>query len=134
MATRREVAPLLSWPGVSLPSSHISETTAKSDTCPMAGKVPASSWPGVGTDRAHGLHSGLVVWSLSHRLWRFVQVWLGAARLPISVVVRPVAVNRDRGAPHDAAPPTPPGIRVRTTAVRRIKRPPASPWKTIQDL
>jgi hypothetical protein len=44
------------------------------------------------------------------------------------------ADNRDRGASHDAAPPTPPGIRVRTTAVRRIKRPPASPWKTIQDL
>ena len=31
-------------------------------------------------------------------------------------------VNRDRGAPRDAAPPTPPGIRVRTTAVRRINR------------
>jgi hypothetical protein len=42
--------------------------------------------------------------------------------------------NRDRGAPHDATPPTPPGIRVRTTAVRRIKRPPASPWTTVQDL
>ena len=42
--------------------------------------------------------------------------------------------NRDRGASHDAAPPTPPGIRVRTTAVRRIKRPPASPWEIIQDL
>ena len=27
-------------------------------------------------------------------------------------------VNRDRGAPRDATPPTPPGIRVRTTAVR----------------
>jgi hypothetical protein len=34
--------------------------------------------------------------------------------------------NRDRGAPRDAAPPTPPGIRVRTTAVRRIKLPPSS--------
>src|SRR6186713_1347115 len=34
--------------------------------------------------------------------------------------------NRDRGAPRGATPPTPPGIRVRTTAVRRIKRlPPA---------
>jgi hypothetical protein len=43
------------------------------------------------------------------------------------------AVNRDRGAPRGATPPTPPGIRVRTTAVRRIKLPPASPWKTIQD-
>jgi hypothetical protein len=32
------------------------------------------------------------------------------------------ALNRDRGAPRGAAPPTPPGIRVRTTAVRRIKR------------
>ena len=27
-------------------------------------------------------------------------------------------IDRDRGASHDAAPPTPPGIRVRTTAVR----------------
>src|SRR5271157_2087146 len=44
-------------------------------------------------------------------------------------------LNRDRGASHDATPPTPPGIRVRTTAVRRIKHPwvpgfrvRASPW------
>src|SRR6516162_7998961 len=28
--------------------------------------------------------------------------------------------DRDRGAPHGAAPPTPPGIRVRTTAVREV--------------
>jgi transposase len=42
-------------------------------------------------------------------------------------------VNRDRGTPRDAAPPTPPGIRVRTTAVRRIKRPPVYPWRTTQD-
>ena len=42
--------------------------------------------------------------------------------------------NRDRGASHDATPPTPPGIRVRTTAVRRIKRPPAYPWRTVRDL
>jgi hypothetical protein len=34
---------------------------------------------------------------------------------------RRIAVNRDRGAPRDASPPSPPGIRVRTTAVRRIK-------------
>src|SRR5690242_10572634 len=34
--------------------------------------------------------------------------------------------HRDRGAPRDAAPPTPPGIRVRTAAVRRIKLPPSS--------
>src|SRR5262245_35501651 len=32
-----------------------------------------------------------------------------------------ITVNRDRGAPRGASPPTPPGIRVRTTAVRRIK-------------
>src|ERR1700722_7968430 len=38
-----------------------------------------------------------------------------------------VTLHRDRGASHDATPPTPPGIRVRTTAVRRIKRPPAYP-------
>jgi hypothetical protein len=37
------------------------------------------------------------------------------------------ALNRDRGASHDATPPSPPGIRVRTAAVRRIKRPPAYP-------
>jgi Phage integrase, N-terminal SAM-like domain len=30
------------------------------------------------------------------------------------------AKDRDRGAPHGAAPPTPPGIRVRTTAVREV--------------
>ena len=41
--------------------------------------------------------------------------------------------NRDRGAPCGATPPTPPGIRVRTTAVRRIKRPPAYPWEPAQD-
>ena len=29
-----------------------------------------------------------------------------------------VKEDRDRGAPHGATPPTPPGIRVRTTAVR----------------
>jgi len=39
----------------------------------------------------------------------------------------PIFINRDRGASHDAAPPTPPGIRVRTMAVRRIKRPSAFP-------
>src|SRR3982751_6569030 len=39
-----------------------------------------------------------------------------------------LTLNRDRGASHEAAPPTPPGIRVRTTAVRRIKRPPTFPW------
>ena len=33
-------------------------------------------------------------------------------------------MNRDRGAPRDAAPPTPPGIRVRTTAVRLDERSP----------
>ena len=27
-------------------------------------------------------------------------------------------IDRDRGTPHDVTPPTPPGIRVRTTAVR----------------
>jgi hypothetical protein len=42
-------------------------------------------------------------------------------------------LNRDRGASRDAAPPTPPGIRVRTTAVRRIKRPPVSPLEAVRD-
>ena len=41
--------------------------------------------------------------------------------------------NRDRGTSRDAAPPTPPGIRVRTTAVRRIKHSPAFPWKAGPD-
>src|ERR1700759_776747 len=40
--------------------------------------------------------------------------------------VRRSGNNRDRGAPRDATPLTPPGIRVRTTAVRRIKLPPSS--------
>ena len=54
----------------------------------------------------------------------------------VEAIVRPGAMNslnratnRDRGASHEAAPPTPPGIRVRTTAVRRIKRLPAFPWR-----
>ena len=41
--------------------------------------------------------------------------------------------NRDRGTSRDAAPPTPPGTRVRTTAVRRIKHPPAFPWRSGRD-
>lgn len=32
-----------------------------------------------------------------------------------------VDADRDRGTPRDVAPPTPPGIRVRTTAVRPVK-------------
>ena len=42
---------------------------------------------------------------------------------PISIMDRGWAANpcnRDRGTPRGATPPTPPGIRVRTTAVRRI--------------
>jgi hypothetical protein len=49
------------------------------------------------------------------------------SRTAAKVASRTATVNRDRGASHDATPPTPPGIRVRTTAVRRIKRPPAYP-------
>jgi len=37
------------------------------------------------------------------------------------------------GTSRDAAPPTPPGIRVRTTAVRRIKHPPVSPLGAVRD-
>src|SRR6516225_8646499 len=40
--------------------------------------------------------------------------------------------HRDRGTSRDAAPPTPPGIRVRTTAVRRIKHPPVSPLEAVR--
>jgi hypothetical protein len=36
----------------------------------------------------------------------------------ISVLRACVLIDRDRGTPRGAAPPTPPGIRVRTTAVR----------------
>src|SRR5208282_5226628 len=41
------------------------------------------------------------------------------------------ALNRDRGASRDATPPTPPGIRVRTPAVRRVKLPPSSHGKQV---
>jgi hypothetical protein len=51
--------------------------------------------------------------------------WITALRAPV--------LNRDRGTSRDAAPPTPPGVRVRTTAVRRIKQPPVSPWKAVPD-
>src|ERR1700684_3779487 len=51
-----------------------------------------------------------------------------------SVAGETVRLNRDRGASHDAPPPTPPGIRVRTTAVRRIKRSTASPWQAGPDV
>jgi hypothetical protein len=56
---------------------------------------------------------------------------LGVAIQPLVLVLDngPIHTsNRDRGASREAAPPTPPGIRVRTTAVRRIKRPPTFPW------
>src|SRR5689334_23041494 len=36
-----------SWPGLSLPRSHISETSAKSVPCPKAGDIPTSSGPGL---------------------------------------------------------------------------------------
>src|SRR5229473_1404971 len=57
----------------------------------------------------------------------------GCPDLPPGRAPRAAAVNRDRGTSRDAAPPTPPGIRVRTTAVRRIKRPLASPWRSGRD-
>ena len=41
--------------------------------------------------------------------------WRGSVRGCLWYIM---AIDRDRGAPHGAAPPTPPGIRVRTTAVR----------------
>ena len=49
---------------------------------------------------------------------------MAALRERIAELERQVGLNsgnRDRGAPHGATPPTPPGIRVRTTAVRRIR-------------
>jgi hypothetical protein len=51
---------------------------------------------------------------------------LVATETDLAAIKARVERNRDRGAPRDAAPPTPPGIRVRTTAVRRIKLPPSS--------
>jgi hypothetical protein len=39
---------------------------------------------------------------------------IGGELVPMS----PKGIDRDRGTPRDATPPTPPGIRVRTTAVR----------------
>ena len=53
-----------------------------------------------------------------------VQCEISTAQASKHAVRRPACpcreddVDRDRGAPHGAAPPTPPGIRVRTTAVR----------------
>ena len=41
-------------------------------------------------------------------------------RPPIAAPLR-VEADRDRGTPRDVAPPTPPGIRVRTTAVRPVE-------------
>ena len=41
---------------------------------------------------------------------------------PIAAPEEAVDADRDRGTPRDVAPPTPPGIRVRTTAVRPVKR------------
>jgi len=38
--------------------------------------------------------------------------------IPPETVRRVAAEDRDRGTPRGVAPPTPPGIRVRTTAVR----------------
>jgi hypothetical protein len=42
-----------------------------------------------------------------------------------------IPLDRDRGAPHDAAPPTPPGIGVPTSAVREVALTCAKQgWKT----
>ncbi len=40
------------------------------------------------------------------------------ALLGLLAYTNPTLDNRDRGKPHGFAPPTPPGIRVRTMAVR----------------
>jgi IS5 family transposase len=52
---------------------------------------------------------------------RSCTVWTGIWGCGPEALARLQAHNRDRGAPHGATPPTPPGIRVRTTAVRRIR-------------
>jgi hypothetical protein len=50
-------------------------------------------------------------------------VELANARTRISAPAEDGCGNdRDRGTPRDVAPPTPPGIRVRTTAVRPVER------------
>src|SRR5271165_1836937 len=58
--------------------------------------------------------------------WRGAPAWglVGSAAPDGTAKCGPatrIAVNRDRGASRDATPPTPPGIRVRTAAVRRIR-------------
>src|SRR5262249_30435168 len=39
---------------------------------------------------------------------------------PDKILLQIMRLDRDRGAPHDAAPPTPPGIGVPTSAVREV--------------
>ena len=55
--------------------------------------------------------------------------WVDARKV-VGLILRPVdysrlgesrSVNRDRGRLHSLPPPTPPGIRVRTTAIRLVK-------------
>jgi DNA invertase Pin-like site-specific DNA recombinase len=61
----------------------------------------------------------------------FLQIQAAFAEMERNLIRQ--RVNRDRGVSRETTPPTPPGIRVRTTAVRRIKRPQASPWEASPD-
>src|ERR1700686_2506006 len=46
----------------------------------------------------------------------------GTTSFEAKMARRPMEADRDRGTPRDVTPPTPPGIRVRTTAVRPVER------------
>jgi transposase len=75
--------------------------------------------------------SGLRV-TIRRHLTGGYSIWCGTRRLghyPVQpeaprvhrAAVRPMDADRDRGTPRDVTPPTPPGIRVRTTAVRPVE-------------
>ena len=76
-------------------------------------------------------HSSLNYLSpIDHERRHYAMIVVADDHQPAAVLA---PVNRDRGTPRDAAPPTPPGIRVRTTAVRRIKRLRSFPWRQAHD-
>ena len=95
---------------------------------------PCVVWENVRT-QVVGTEDGIV--NLLRRLHSFFTVWHPRCmntstpttfyknhRFPAEIISHGVwlyfrsCLNRDRGKPHDFPPPTPPGIRVRTTAVR----------------
>src|SRR4029453_5067264 len=89
---------------------------ARDNTVTLGGRgLPIAAPPG----RRSGV--GLTVIVRQHLDGRF-SLLRGTQRLgTLRENGRPGAADRDRGTPRDVAPPTPPGIRVRTTAVRPVK-------------